>query len=307
MNYPTVATLEQVASFLNDFPEGVLVDVLPKEQYERQHIPGSKSACVFETVFLDRMAGVAPDKSKPVLIYGAGASLDVSDAACKLIKAGYADVRIFPGGVDEWRESGHALDGSAPEARDSPFPPLTPVHDRYVLDVGQSVVRWTGRSDSHDHTGSVLFKSGELCFIKGRGKGEAVVDMTSIKCADLAGSPLYAALIEHLSSVDFFNTALFPEAALRVVDLTPLDSAVDALPNYTMSATLVIKGNEQQVEGKVSVRNLADGGLSLCGQLEIDRTRWEVLYGSSRFFRFLGMHKVDDIISLDARMTFKSA
>ena len=306
MNQPTMVSIEQVAGFLKECPEGAMIDVLPKEQYERQHIPGSKSACVFETAFLDHMANVAPDKGKPVLVYGAGASLDVNDASYKLLNAGYSDVRVFPGGVDEWRASGHALEGSAPEAMDPPFPPLVPIHDKYILDVEQSEVRWVGRNAAHDHWGSISFKSGEVEFEKGHGKGSATVDMASIKCADLEPS-LCAGLISHLSSIDFFNTALFPEAKLRVLELTPLENAVDGLPNYFMSAALDLRGNEQTVEGKVSVRNLADGGLSMTGQLDIDRTRWGIIYGSSRFFRFLGMHKVDDIISLDARMTFKQA
>lgn len=102
------------------------MDVLPSEQYDRHHIPGSAQACVFETAFLDHMSKVAPDRAAPVLVYGAGNSLDAAVAAAKLLGAGYRDVRVFAGGVDAWRAAGQALEGSAPEKVDPAFPPLTP-------------------------------------------------------------------------------------------------------------------------------------------------------------------------------------
>jgi len=35
---------------------------------------------------------------------------------------------------------------------------------------------------------------------------------------------------------------------------------------------------------------------------DIDRTRWNVIYGSTRFFEHLGMHKVFDLLSFQIRM-----
>ena len=41
-------------------------------------------------------------------------------------------------------------------------------------------------------------------------------------------------------------------------------------------------------------------------QLVWDRTLWGVRYGSARFYRFLGMHSVDDNIGLSVRLFFRS-
>ena len=38
---------------------------------------------------------------------------------------------------------------------------------------------------------------------------------------------------------------------------------------------------------------------------DIDRTRWKVIYGSSRFFKHLGMHLVFDLISIQCRIVFR--
>lgn len=40
---------------------------------------------------------------------------------------------------------------------------------------------------------------------------------------------------------------------------------------------------------------------------EFNRTRWGVIYGSSRFFRHLGMHLVFDLISLQLRIVTEPA
>ena len=58
--------------------------------------------------------------------------------------------------------------------------------------------------------------------------------------------------------------------------------------------------------GRWELRNLPDGELSMFCQLVWDRTLWGVRYGSARFYRFLGMHSVDDNISLSAMLFFRS-
>ena len=42
-------------------------------------------------------------------------------------------------------------------------------------------------------------------------------------------------------------------------------------------------------------------------QVEFDRTRWKIIYGSARFFENLGMHVVFDHISIDVKITARPA
>ena len=83
------------------------------------------------------------------------------------------------------------------------------------------------------------------------------------------------------------------------------------MPNYHLKGLAGIRGHEQPVEADISLRNVLDekegNRLILAGQLNLDRTLWGVLYGSARYFRYLGMHKVDDLISLDAHVVFRPA
>lgn len=324
--------LDETRDFLKNHPRGVIINVLTPGLYARRHIPGSKQACVFETAFLERMAEAAPAKNDPVLLYGAGASLDAATAAEKLREAGYTDIYVFPGGLQAWRAAGFPLEGTAPEAEDPPFPSVVPACKQYRLLPDKSRLAWVGRADSHQHWGTLGLKSGELKFVGANGIGSIVADMKAIRCADLAGEPeLHDRLLAHLSSGDFFLSRLFPEASLEITDLHPLTEPPapvstscaaepnyyggasteqpgwqSALPNYYGRGSLKIRNKVEFIEANLALRNLEDGGLSLAGQIQLDRTRWGVLYGSARFFRFLEMHKVDDVVSLDAMLFFQA-
>lgn len=308
-----------VRDFMQKEPRSALVNVLTPAQHARWRIPGSKQACVFETVFLDNMAQLAPDKTMPVLLYGAGDSMDSTTAAEKLLAAGYTRVYIVPGGIQGWREAGYPLEGDAPQAPESdnpPYPPVLPAFRKYTLLPEKSRLAWVGRADNHQHWGSLGLKSGSLSFKGMRGSGRLVADMKAIRCDDLAGDKdMHSVLLAHLFSEDFFLTRLFPEAAMEITELSPkegplskaggIPGAFAALPNYHGRGLARIRNKEDFIEGDLSIRNLDDGMLSLAGQVRLDRTRWGVLYGSARFFRFLNGHKVDDIISLDAMLLFQ--
>lgn len=299
-------TIEDVKNFLARHPQGILLNVLTPEKHARQHIPGSKQACIFETAFLDHMFRIAPDKNAKILVYGAGSSMDAEDAKTALLEAGYTDILVFLGGLEAWRAACLPLEGTATEADDPPYPPLFPLHAKYELVASESAIRWTGRNDSKAHWGYLPLKAGQLRFENNIGSGEATADMTAISCYDLTPASGVIELLFHLASRDFFDTKNFPEAYVQVNSLTPLKNASSALPNYQAQGVFIIKGIEQPVEGPVSVRNLADDKLSVSGQINLDRTKWGVLYGSSRFYRFLGMHKIDDLISLDAFLVGKA-
>ena len=82
----------------------------------------------------------------------------------------------------------------------------------------------------------------------------------------------------------------FPEeVGLKPETVVPVQAAVD------LPAALILKLTDQQqpAEADISLRNVLDekegNRLILAGQLNLDRTLWGVLYGSARYFRYLGM------------------
>ena len=71
-------SIGEVQAFLQNHPGGFLIDVLPPEFHAQQHIPGSSGVCVFETAFQEKMRALVPDMAAPLLVYGAGGSLDLN-------------------------------------------------------------------------------------------------------------------------------------------------------------------------------------------------------------------------------------
>src|SRR5687767_13339505 len=80
-----------------------ILDVRLEDDFAAGHIPGSKNNCVFEVAFDERMAGVIPDKSAPLVVAGSrDGSHEAPMAAEKLERLGYADVRVLDGGLAGW-------------------------------------------------------------------------------------------------------------------------------------------------------------------------------------------------------------
>ena len=93
----------------------VVIDALTPEDYAVCHIAGARSACVYEVVFLDRVAEYVSDREMPIVVYDhTGTTLTAENAREKLIQAGYRSVFILSGGLSAWRSAGYPVEGSNP-------------------------------------------------------------------------------------------------------------------------------------------------------------------------------------------------
>jgi len=99
----TTSELRRLRSAKTDM---LLVDVLSKEQFAKDHIEGAKNVPFDHAEFLSSIARAAGTKQKKIVVYCAGASCTTSGEAAKaLTGAGYTDVHTFEGGLAEWRSS----------------------------------------------------------------------------------------------------------------------------------------------------------------------------------------------------------
>lgn len=99
----TCSDLRRLRSAKTDM---LLVDVLSKEQFAKDHIEGAKNVPFDGADFLPAIARAAGTKQKKIVVYCAGTSCSTSgDAAKALTGAGYTDVHTFEGGLAEWRSS----------------------------------------------------------------------------------------------------------------------------------------------------------------------------------------------------------
>ena len=126
--------------------------------------------------------------------------------------------------------------------------------------------------------------------------------MNAITNRSLAGNELQPVLISHLKSDDFFFTHLFPTATFTIREGRPRDQAHLSAPNMDLQGELTLRGVSAGLDFAATVTQSPDGTISARASFDLDRTRWNIIYGSARFFEHLGMHLVFDHISIDVKI-----
>ncbi len=290
----------ELAQRLGEFHRPVLVDVRLEEDYAVTHLPESKNNCVFEVAFLDRMGDLAPDKRTTVCVYGATAdSYEARMAAEKLYRVGYTQVLELREGLEGWKSAGLPLEGGGDSAIAETVPP-----DGWLdVDVSKSHVEWAGRNLLNKHYGRIGLKSGKLRFDRGHlVGGEFTLNMRAITCQDLAGDPSHDVLVAHLASHDFFDAELYPEARFVITATKRVANATPGAPNLAVSGELTLKDVSRALEFVASAGLTAEGKAAAQAAFAIDRTQWNVLYGSGKYFRNLAGHLVNDPIEIQIRI-----
>ncbi|MDP2528003.1 YceI family protein [Maribacter dokdonensis] len=156
----------------------------------------------------------------------------------------------------------------------------TPIDgEKKEVKVSESKVTWKGYKVTGSHDGNINLKSGHL-EMKGKKLvgGEFVVDMTSIAVTDLEAGKGKEKLEGHLKSADFFGVESNPTSKLVFTSVKPMNDN-----SYTVTGDLTIKGITKPVTLVVSMfENKASA------TLKIDRTKYDIKYGSGSFFDNLG-------------------
>lgn len=291
-------TARQVHELRAQSPAPVVLDVRIPEAYDAAHLSGALNACVFLISFVDDVRRWVPDPAVPVIVYGAGpTSFESTDAARRLIEAGYTDVRNFPGGLQEWISEGLPVLGAGPSRGPAPL------EGRLPLDLEETRVEWTGRNLLNKHRGALRVTSGHLEFrdqwLSG---GELVLDMTSISCSDLSDPTLNRLLVDHLKSSDFLDAARHPEARLVIQRAAPLAHGRPGAPNLQIIAELTFRGITREIAALAAAGRTPDGRMGAQTLVVIDRTDWGSAYGSGRFFQELGKHLVNDHVEIEVRL-----
>lgn len=137
-----------------------------------------------------------------------------------------------------------------------------------------SKIVWKGYKVTGSHEGTINLKSGSLLFDNDKlTGGEFVIDMPTIVSTDLTGE--YKGKLEgHLKSDDFFGVEKFATAALIFTKVK-----AKGKNSYTITGDLTIKGKTNPVTFEISIY-----GNKATTSLKIDRTKYDIKYGSTNFF-----------------------
>ena len=168
----------------------------------------------------------------------------------------------------------------------------------YKIDTKVSKVFWTGKKVTGEHTGEVMIKNGEMNTKDGKLiAGSFEIDMKTINCTDLTDAESNKSLIGHLQSDDFFGTEKFSTAKFMITSVTAIEGAKPKENNYTITGKLTIKGITNEISFPAMV--LIKDKMVAQAEIKIDRTKFDIKYGSGSFFENLGDKTIADDISFN--------
>lgn len=281
-----------------------LLDVRLAEDYNAGHLPGAANNCIFAVTFINGIEERVSDKAAPVCVYGAGNDSHESRMAYeKLDRNGYSEVYEYRGGVAAWLDAGRTLVQEGAVESQLEAKPSRLLEGEHPIDLEASLVEWAGRNLGTRHWGTVGLQPGVVVFSHGIPiSGRVVLDMTSITNANLSEGQGRSILEGHLRSDDFFDTERFPKASIVLTAFDLIKEARAGMLNTKITGDLTLKGITHPMRFLAVTGRNAEGPWIAQGNFDFDRTRWKIIYGSGRFFRNLGMHVVNDLISLQIKI-----
>jgi polyisoprenoid-binding protein YceI len=162
------------------------------------------------------------------------------------------------------------------------------------VDPNKSKVEWLGKKVTGEHSGTIKLAEGSLVMANDNLKsGSFVVDMASIANTDIENADYRAKLVGHLKSDDFFGVDKHPKAKFVLKESKALGDG-----NYHVKGDITIKGITKPIDFKVNMHAHGDE-VHVSGKIVIDRSKFNVRYGSGSFFDNLGDKTIYDDFELN--------
>lgn len=170
----------------------------------------------------------------------------------------------------------------------------------YKIDSAASSIKWVGKKVTGQHDGTLAVKDGSFTFTGDvMTAGEVNVDMNTLAVTDIpASDESNGKLVGHLKSPDFFNVAKNPSAKLVIKSSEKTASGLKVKGDLTFNGkTNPIEFDAKVVKTDASVNTKAD--------VAIDRTKWDLKYGSGSFFKGLGDKAINNEFTISVDITAK--
>ncbi|MCM4169690.1 Protein YceI [Arenibacter antarcticus] len=167
-------------------------------------------------------------------------------------------------------------------------------NDKKIVKASESSVTWKGYKVTGSHYGVIDLKEGALIFNDDKlVGGEFVVDMTTLVSHDLEGE--YKGKLEnHLKSDDFFGVDKHATSNLVFTKVTATGKN-----SYEVIGNLTIKGKTNPITFNLSVY-----GSKATATMKVDRSLYDVKFGSGSFFDNLGDKTIYDEFDLVVDLEF---
>jgi polyisoprenoid-binding protein YceI len=122
--------------------------------------------------------------------------------------------------------------------------------------------------------------------------------MTSVTNEDISNEGLRQRFIDHLLSEDFFASETYPEATITYTGA----EATDEENRIDFAGNLTLRGVTDEVNG-TAMLTPTEEDLVVAASFVIDRTNFDITYGSGSFFDNLGDTLIQDEVELEAVLT----
>lgn len=166
---------------------------------------------------------------------------------------------------------------------------------KLIADSDKSTLNWLGEKVTGQHTGTIKLQSGSLTMTENKiVSGEFLIDMTTLK--ETEGN---TRLEGHLKSEDFFSVEKFPTAKLVLKSSDSFDKG-----SSVVKGELTIKGITNPIEFKAAMQKKDDGNWFFAN-ITIDRTKYNIKYGSGSFFENLGDKTIYDEFKVKVALLVK--
>ena len=167
--------------------------------------------------------------------------------------------------------------------------------EKQAINTGKSTVKWIGKKISGAHSGKISLKDGGLDFEDNKlTGGRFTMDMTTIGVEDVEGKTKEK-FEGHLKSEDFFDVENYPTSKLTIKQIAKKPGG------YGIAADLKIKDTIKTVTFDLTVdekEKLAEA------DLVIDRTQYDIKFGSGNFFDDLGEALIYDDFQLNVKLSY---
>lgn len=151
-----------------------------------------------------------------------------------------------------------------------------------------SSVAWLAKKVTGEHNGTVGISAGALS-VNGNKLvgGNFTIDLKTIKALDITDPGYNQKFISHITSGDFFEIEKFPTASFVITKVA----------GNQVTGNLTIKGITKSITFPAEIA-VKGGKVSAKANITIDRTDYNIKYGSKKFFDSIGDKAIYDDFAL---------
>ena len=174
---------------------------------------------------------------------------------------------------------------------------LSVEHKELKVNTEKTTINWEATKVIGDkHTGNINVLEGTL-FVENEELqgGSFVIDMTSLVCTDLEGK-WKNKLETHLRSDDFFDIKRYSTSSLLITSVSKNNTG-----GYKVIGELTIKGKTEITEFDAFLEKNKNN-YKATAKIVIDRTQFDIKYGSDTFFDNLGDKAISNNFTLNVSL-----